>query len=289
MSMISMNVMKLVPLLPFLAAMAFATAQERNVDWSADVANDYDDWASRDSIGVEDAGVMTLKPIVENGYLDETGRLVIDIYQEDYANLAVEVLSEEGDYVEAAALTVTIDGSSELFVPPEPETNEFGVFEFTLIGGDMGLDTVTVTLGNERIDILINIISFEAFTMPIPEVVEGGIPWETLLKAEVSFDDYTLVSRFPDEVSGRAGDTVRIAGFMMPLQTEAKQTWFLLTSNPPHCFFHIPGGAAGAIEVFSTEGIEVSWEPVILEGRFEPLEKSDSAVYRLHEARLVRE
>ncbi|MEM8683848.1 MAG: hypothetical protein AAGF72_10470 [Pseudomonadota bacterium] len=243
--------------------------------------------AVTDAVGVDQAGVMSLRPIVENGYLDEQDRLVIDIYQEDFANLAVEVLSETGAYVDGAALEISISGGSELYVPPDPETNQYGVFEFSLIGGEMGLDTVTVALGDVSIDILVNVISFEAFTLPIPEVVEGGIPWERLLEAKVSFDDYTLLSTFPDDVSKRAGETVKISGFMMPLETDSKQKWFLLTSNPPHCFFHIPGGAAGAIEVFSDDGIEVSWEPVIIEGRFEPLAKSDSAVYQLHDARLV--
>ena len=268
-----------------------AFAQDEDVDGSGP-DTEYGDWEprpERGSVGVEDAGEMSLKPIVENGYLDEQGRLVIDIYQEDYANLAVEVLSENDEYVDGAPLEISIDGTSELYVTPDPATNQYGVFEFSLFGGEMGLDTVTVALGEASIDILVNIISFEAFTMPIPEVVEGGIPWESLLEAEVTFDEFTLLSTFPEEVSERAGETVKIAGFMMPLETEQKQNWFLLTSNPPHCFFHIPGGVAGAIEVFSEEGIEVSWEPVVLEGRFEPLAKSESAVYQLHDARLVKQ
>ncbi len=258
--------------------------EEPGDEWAA-----FNSWEDRESIFYEDAGEMTLKPIVENGYLDEQGRLVVDIYQEDFANLAVEVLAEKDKYVDGAPLEISIDGGSELFVPPDPETNQYGVFEFTLVGGEMGLDTVTVELGESSIDIIINVISFEAFTMPIPDVVEGGIPWEQLLKAEVSYENYRLLSTFPEEVSQRDGETVKISGFMMPLETETKQKWFLLTSNPPHCFFHIPGGAAGAIEVFSDEGVEVSWEPVIIEGRFEALANSESAVYQLHDARLVKQ
>ena len=269
---------------------AGGTLTQDELNAEPDFDTEFKEWepqAAMDSVGVEDAGEMSLKPVVENGYLDEQGRLVVDIYQEDFAYLAVEVLSERDEYVDGAALEISIDGTSELYVPPDPETNQYGVFEFSLIGGDMGLDTVTVSLGEVTIDILVNIISFEAFTMPIPEVVEGGIPWEALLKAEVTFDEYTLLASFPDEVSERDGETLKISGFMMPLETEPKQKWFLLTSNPPHCFFHIPGGAAGVIEVFSEEGIEVSWEPVILEGRFEVLAKSESAVYQLHDAQLV--
>ncbi len=275
-----------------LAQDASGTLTQDELDAEPEYDTEFKDWepqAAMDSVGVEEAGKMILRPVVDGGYLDEQGRLVIDIYQEDFAYLAVEVLSEREEYVDGAALEISIDGTSEMYIPPDPETNQYGVFEFSLIGGDMGVDTITVALGDESIDILVNIISFEAFTMPIPEVVEGGIPWETLLKADVSFDEYTLLASFPEEVSERDGETLKIAGFMMPLETEEKQKWFLLTSNPPHCFFHIPGGAAGVIEVFSEEGIEVSWEPVILEGRFEALAKSESAVYQLHDAQLVKQ
>ena len=75
----------------------------------------------------------------------------------------------------------------------------------------------------------------------------------------------------------------------MPLEPALKQRRFLLTANPPSCFFHLPGGPAGAVEVFASEGIEASWDPVVLEGRFEPQRTSKAGVvYRLHEARLIK-
>lgn len=243
-----------------------------------------------EAIDAVDAGKLIVKPLVEIGYIDESGRYVIDLYEQDYANLAVQVESEKGRPVEGASLTLSIDGTSELLGLSETdtvlETNQYGVFEFAVAGGQMGLDTVTVDAGDTSIEILLNVISFEAFDFPKPPVVEGGLPWEDLMQAQVRFDDMTLFAEFPDTVKARSGETVKVAGFMLPLETEFEQRWFLLTSNPPHCFFHIPGGPAGAIEVFAKEGIEVSWGAVVLEGRFEALAKSDSAVYQLHDARL---
>jgi hypothetical protein len=121
----------------------------------------------------------------------------------------------------------------------------------------------------------------------LPDGGEGYLPWDDLLQAQVSFDDMTLYAEFPEAVSERSGETVKLSGFMMPLETGVTQRWFLLTSHPPSCYFHVPGGPAGAVEVFAEEGIEVSWDPIVLEGRFEALEKSDSAVYRLSDARIV--
>lgn len=243
-----------------------------------------------EAINAVDAKKVIVKPLVEVGYIDESGRYVIDLYEQDYAFVAVQVESEEGRPVEGASVTLSIEGTSELLglsdTDTGSETNRYGVFEFVAKGGQMGLDTVTVDAGDTSIEILLNVISFEALDFPKPPLVEGGLPWEDLLQAQVRFDDMTLFAEFPDAVKARSGETVKVAGFMLPLEPETKQRWFVLTSNPPHCFFHIPGGPAGAIEVFAKEGIEVSWGAVVLEGRFEALGKSDSAVYQLHDARL---
>ena len=62
-----------------------------------------------------------------------------------------------------------------------------------------------------------------------------------------------------------------------------------MTSNPPSCFFHIPGGPAGAVEVLAKTPIDVVWDPIVLQGRFEIVESGSSgALYRLHDAVLVK-
>ena len=108
------------------------------------------------------------------------------------------------------------------------------------------------------------------------------------MQAKVTYGDEWLTTAFPDSVLAKAGQTVKVAGFMTPLEADMKQRRFVLTSNPPSCFYHVPGGPAGAVEVFAPEGVEVSWDPVVLEGRFEAHEKSENGViYQLHDAQLV--
>ena len=134
-------------------------------------------------------------------------------------------------------------------------------------------------------------ISLRATGFPVPPKVEGGIGWNELLQAQLEYTDMRLIARFPESIKSRAGKTVKLSGFMLPLESELKQKRFLLTSNPPELLlFHIPGGPAGSVEVLAPEGIEVSWEPVVLEGRFEPQETSEiGVVYRLRDARLVEQ
>ena len=105
------------------------------------------------------------------------------------------------------------------------------------------------------------------------------------MRSSVRYDGNQSIVEFPESVSVLSGETVTLTGFMMPLDPDPNQRRFLLTSNPPSCFFHIPGGPAGAIEVLAPEGIEASWSPIVIKGRFETLSQSEyGVIYRLHDA-----
>ncbi len=228
----------------------------------------------------------------EFGYVDEFGRHVVDLLEQDYAYIRVQILSKDSGPVMDAVPVFSIEGTSQLLEPEalttQPTTDEFGVIEFAVIGGQMGLDQVRVEFGGARAELLVNVISLEAAGFPALPVVEGGLPWEELTEARVRYQETVLVAEFPSTITARTGQTVKLSGFMMPLESELKQRRFLLTSNPPSCFFHLPGGPAGAVEVFANEGVEMSWDPVVLEGRFEPQQTSAvGVVYRLYDARLV--
>ena len=105
--------------------------------------------------------------------------------------------------------------------------------------------------------------------------------------ARIRYRDDSVSVEFPEAVQVKSGEQVKLSGFMMPLEPDLKQRRFLLTSNPPSCFFHIPGGPAGAVEVLASEGIEATWDPIVLEGRFEMLGTDEfGVIYRLHDAEL---
>ena len=245
------------------------------------------------TIAAADATDVRIVPIDDGGYFDQQGRYVLDMMQEDYAYIAVRVEAMDGRPVENAEPVFSIDGSSQLLEPrdlaAQLTTNQDGKIEFAVIGGEMGLDRVAVEYGDARIEILINVISLRATTF-LSLVVEGEdfLPWDTLMQARIRYEGSGRVTEFPALISERSGNTARLSGFVMPLEVSMKHKHFLLTSHPPGCFFHTPGGDSGVVEVFADKGIEASsWEAIMLEGRFEALEKSDSAVYRLHDARII--
>ena len=245
-------------------------------------------------VSAAEATDVQIEVMGETGYVDEQGRYVVDLLERDYAYLAVMLETGAGRPVQGAVPTFSIEGTSRLLRPGEVSsqtaTNENGVVEFALIGGQMSLgrDLVRIEFGAASAEILVNVISLRAAGFPMPPAVEGSLPWEDLMRARVQYRDMKLFADFPPEIADLAGQTVKVWGFMMPLEPDLEQRRFLLASNPPSCFFHVPGGPAGTVEVFAPEGIEVSWDAVVLEGRFEPQQESETGVvYRLHDARLA--
>ncbi|MEE4278801.1 MAG: DUF3299 domain-containing protein, partial [Halieaceae bacterium] len=211
---------------------------------------------------------------------------------QDYAYLTVIVTDMTGRPVVGAEPVFKLTGDSEL-LPPEAVgaksvTGPSGTLDFALIGGPMALDELTVSVGDGRAEMLINVISLRASGFPTPASIEGGIAWADLMSARIRYPDETSIEvEFPEEVVARSGDTVKLSGFMMPLEPDVVQRRFLLTSNPPSCFFHIPGGPAGTIEVFADGGVEATWDPIVVEGRFETLHTREyGVIYRLHDARI---
>ncbi|MEM7078473.1 MAG: DUF3299 domain-containing protein [Pseudomonadota bacterium] len=232
---------------------------------------------------------VVLQGLLEAGYRDDQGRYFVDLFERDQAYLAVRITTPEGRPVVGAVPDIAIEGSSRL-VLNELTSSEDGVMQFGVIGGQMGLDTVTASIGDAKVEFAINVISLRAMGFPTVQTVEGGLGWSELMQAQLEYDETGIVATFPDSVKEKAGEQVKISGFMMPLDPDLKQKHFLLTSNPPSCFFHVPGGPAGSVEVLAPEGIEVSWNPVVVEGRFEPQDSSEiGVVYRLLDARLVEE
>ena len=289
------------------AALGGLTAEELAVEPPEDVSPEYvlaegiaespldpaDQPIADQPIAAADATDVKIAPVAEIGYFDEQGRYILDLMEQDYTYIAVRVETADGRPVEDAEPVFSIEGTSRLLEPQEVSmpatTNQYGIVEFAVVGGEMGLDRIVIEYGEASTEVLINVISLRATTYSMPVVGEGHLSWDDLMQAQVRYEDMLLFADFPAAITERSGETVKVAGFMMPLETGMKQRWFLLTAHPPSCFFHVPGGPSGVVEVFAEEGIEVAWEPIVLEGRFETLEKSDGGVYRLHDARIVEQ
>jgi uncharacterized protein len=83
--------------------------------------------------------------------------------------------------------------------------------------------------------------------------------------------------------------TVKVQGYMTPLEPGTQHRHFLLLSVPPTCPFCVPGGAESMIEVRTTEPVKYSQNALVLQGRFQVLEQDPQGLYyRMTGARVVK-
>lgn len=231
----------------------------------------------------------------DSGYTDERGRSVIDVIEGYEINMALSVDTLDGKPVMGLEPKFELLGSSTL-IPPGvstklTSTDESGILEFGIVAGNQGMDQLTVSYGENVSVVHFNIISIMINDFPTVQVLEDGLNWSELMQARIDFVDGELKITFPEIIKQQNGEKLKVSGFMMPLDPDIRQRHFLLTSSPPHCFFHIPGGPTGVIEVFSEKGIEASWEPVLIEGVFELVDagKGMGIIYQMRDAEVVDE
>ncbi len=97
---------------------------------------------------------------------------------------------------------------------------------------------------------------------------------------------------FTDEVKKLDGKTVRVKGFMFPLEEDEDQHEFLFGPFPVSCPFHYHVGPALVIEVHTDKDkpVPFSYDPVTIEGTLElvPLDTENSTFYRLRNAQAVK-
>lgn len=223
----------------------------------------------------------------EGAYDTGDGGWMVDVIAGTTVYVTARLIDTAGEPIEGETLSVSTARETELMTAPRAETDEIGEATFGIRPSRTGADTVTVRWGEEASEIGLNVIAQEALDWQGFDEIDGVTPWKTLLGSRVQYrSDYTLNVTFSAEARALDGEAVRLAGFMLPLETAEKQRRFLLVSTPPSCFFHVPGGPAGAVEIRMTEGISMQWEPVMLAGTFTLIDdESEGIIYRLEDAR----
>lgn len=115
---------------------------------------------------------------------------------------------------------------------------------------------------------------------------EGVISWKLLAQVEPVKVKDKLVPHFADAVLAFDQKTVKVQGFMLPLETGAKISHFLLSKVPQSCPFHLHvGGAESLIEVRTTKPVAFTWDGIVLTGKLSVLRNDPEGVlYRLTNA-----
>ncbi len=122
---------------------------------------------------------------------------------------------------------------------------------------------------------------FHSPQSPIPPLQErdGVVSWKLLSSVTTKVERNRMRPQFPEGVKALDKRTVRIQGFMMPLEPGDRQRHFLLSSVPTTCSFCIPAGPEGLVEVRTREPVRYGIEPVVVEGRLAVLDNDPYGLY----------
>lgn len=126
---------------------------------------------------------------------------------------------------------------------------------------------------------------------PIAPLPRRGdvVAWSVLTDVKTRLENRRIVPVYPRSVTDLDQQTLRLQGFMMPLESGEKQRHFLLASVPLTCSFCTPGGPESMVEVRTRAPVAYTQGAVVVEGRFHVLQADPYGVYyRLTEAVAVK-
>lgn len=111
---------------------------------------------------------------------------------------------------------------------------------------------------------------------------QGRSPlWATLRTTRISEDDARGIFKadHPPAVKALVGRTLTLPGFIMPLDTAAKGTHFLLSKYTPVCAFCPPGEPNEVVEIRTATPIAYSARLVNVTGKFTLENKGDNGLF----------
>ena len=117
---------------------------------------------------------------------------------------------------------------------------------------------------------------------------EGVVSWKLLSSVQLKPERARVVPIFPPAVQALNDKTVKVQGFMLPLEPGERQRHFLLSSVPTTCSFCVPAGPEGLVEVRTRTPVKYTVDAITVEGRMAVLSNDKyGLLYRVTEAEPV--
>lgn len=239
----------------------------------------------RNGVRVDDSTAPVILLSAEIGE-QRDGVLQVPAYIGDVSYLSAQVQTEAQTAIAGKPLTVRSARGNPVLVMADA-TDAEGYIDFRVLARSAGRDTLTVEAAGVSTRVVLDVQTPPANDWFGDLDLRGVTPWALLIDTPIDYGRDAVTARFPAALRDLDGTSVRLAGFMLPLESAMSQRRFLLTANPPACFFHPPGGPTSVIEVQAPDGIETSLDAVVIEGRLRLQTRSaDGLIYRLEGARL---
>ncbi|MEQ1657962.1 MAG: DUF3299 domain-containing protein [Hylemonella sp.] len=113
----------------------------------------------------------------------------------------------------------------------------------------------------------------------------GAVPWSVLSAATIKKSQGKLGPAFPEALRPLQGKTVKLQGYILPIEAGQTHSYFLLSAWSPTCPFCLSAGPEAMVEVRARKAVKYSIDPVVVEGRLLLLDNDPGGVfYRLVEA-----
>ena len=114
---------------------------------------------------------------------------------------------------------------------------------------------------------------------------EGVVSWSLLSSVQLKPERARVVPVFPPAVRALHDKTVKVQGFMLPLEPGERQRHFLLSAVPTSCSFCVPSGPEGLVEVRTRTPVKVTVDAITVEGRMAVLSDDKyGLLYRVSDA-----
>lgn len=121
-------------------------------------------------------------------------------------------------------------------------------------------------------------------TSMLPDA-KGAVAWSLLSKTAIRRIEGRLAPDFPAALRPLDGKTVKVQGYLLPLEAGQVHRRFLLSAWSPSCPFCLTAGPEAMVEVKAKSAVKYSLEPVVVQGRLELLGNDPAGMfYRLLDA-----
>jgi uncharacterized protein len=121
-------------------------------------------------------------------------------------------------------------------------------------------------------------------TSMLPDA-KGAVAWSLLAKTAIRKVDGKLGPDFPAPLKTLNGRTVKVQGYILPLEPGQTHRRFLLSAWSPTCPFCLTAGPEAMVEVKAKDPVKYSLEPVVVQGRLTLLQDDASGMFfRLDDA-----
>jgi hypothetical protein len=117
---------------------------------------------------------------------------------------------------------------------------------------------------------------------------EGVLSWRLLSSVTTRIENKRPVPQFPTQLEKLHQQTVKVQGWMLPLEPGDRQRHFLLSSVPTSCNFCTPAGPEGLIEIRTAQPVRYTLDAIIIEGQLAVLKADPYGLfYRVTEAQQI--